>query len=82
MSHFPQAAIVELLGELRSELGLSMLFVTHNLPLVRSIADTVAVMNQGAIVEFGRTEAVIGSPQQEYTKRLIHDTPSIEASRH
>ena len=77
-----QAAIVELLGELRSELGLSMLFVTHNLPLVRSIADTVAVMNQGAIVEFGRTEAVIGSPQQEYTKRLIHDTPSIEASRH
>ena len=76
-----QAAIVELLGELRRELGLSMLFVTHNLPLVRSIADTVAVMNQGAIVEFGATESVIGDPQQEYTQRLIHDTPSIEASR-
>ncbi len=76
-----QAAIVELLGELRRELGLSMLFVTHNLPLVRSIADTVAVMNQGAIVEFGPTESVIGNPQQEYTQRLIADTPSIEASR-
>ena len=76
-----QAAIVELLGELRQELGLSLLFVTHNLPLVRSIADTVAVMNQGSIVELGPTESVIGSPQQEYTQRLIADTPSIEASR-
>ena len=76
-----QAAIVELLGSLRKELGLSLLFVTHNLPLVRSIADTVAVMNAGSIVELGPTEAVIGSPQQEYTQRLISDTPSIEASR-
>ncbi len=76
-----QAAIVELLGELRKELGLSLLFVTHNLPLVRSIADTVAVMNQGSIVELGPTESVIGSPQQEYTQGLIANTPSIEASR-
>ena len=76
-----QAAIVELLGDLRKELGLSMLFVTHNLPLVRSIADNVAVMNQGSIVEFGPTETVIGSPAQEYTQRLIANTPSIEASR-
>ena len=76
-----QAAIVELLGELRRELGLSMLFVTHNLPLVRSIADTVAVMNGGAIVEFGPTENVIGNPQEHYTASLIHDTPSIEAIR-
>ena len=76
-----QAAIVELLAELRKELGLSLLFVTHNLALVRSIADTVAVMNQGSIVELGLTESVIGSPQQEYTQGLIADTPSIEASR-
>jgi peptide/nickel transport system ATP-binding protein len=76
-----QAAIVELLGQLRSELGLSMLFVTHNLPLVRSIADTVAVMNEGTIVEFGDCEDVIGNPQQEYTQRLIENTPSIEAVR-
>jgi peptide/nickel transport system ATP-binding protein len=76
-----QAAIVELLGQLRKDLGLSMLFVTHNLPLVRSIADTVAVMNQGAIVEFGPCEDVIGSPSQDYTRNLIENTPSIEASR-
>ena len=76
-----QAAIVELLGGLRRDLGLSMLFVTHNLPLVRSIADTVAVMNEGRIVEQGPCEDVIGNPQQEYTARLIADTPSIEKSR-
>ena len=58
-----------------------MLFVTHNLPLVRSIADTVAVMNKGAIVELGECESVIGNPTEEYTARLIANTPSIEASR-
>ena len=76
-----QAAIVELLAELRQQLGLSLLFVTHNLPLVRSIADRVAVMHRGRIVELGPTELVIGNPQQNYTRMLIADTPSIEASR-
>ena len=50
-----QAAIVELLGELQRDLGLSMVFVTHNLPLVRSIAQKVAVLADGAIVEYGET---------------------------
>ena len=50
-----QAAIVELLGELQRELGLSMVFVTHNLPLVRSIAQKVAVLADGSIVEYGET---------------------------
>lgn len=72
-----QASIVELLGELRRDLGLAMLFVTHNLPLVRSIADRVAVMADGRIVEFGDTIEVIERPQQEYTKRLLADTPRI-----
>lgn len=75
-----QASIVELLGKLRKELGLAMLFVTHNLPLVRSIADEVAVMADGRIVEFGTAEEVIGAPREEYTKRLIAATPSIERS--
>ena len=74
-----QAAIVELLGELRRDLGLAMLFVTHNLPLVRSIADRVLVLADGKVVEFGGTEDVIGSPQEEYTKRLLADTPKITA---
>ena len=50
-----QAAIVELLGKLQRELGLSMVFVTHNLPLVRSIAQKVAVLADGNIVEYGET---------------------------
>src|SRR5216117_4278081 len=48
-----QAAIVELLGNLQRDLGLSMLFITHNLPLVRSIAQRIAVMSHGRIVELG-----------------------------
>ena len=75
-----QAAIVDLLGDLRKQLGLAMLFVTHNLPLVRSIADEVAVMSEGRIVEIGSAESVIGNPQQEYTRSLITATPSIERS--
>jgi len=75
-----QAAIVDLLGELRKSLGLAMLFVTHNLPLVRSIADEVAVMSQGRIVELGTAESVIGSPHEDYTRRLITATPSIARS--
>jgi peptide/nickel transport system ATP-binding protein len=72
-----QAAIVELLASLRRDLGLSMLFVTHNLPLVRSIADSVVVMSEGRIVERGSAASVIDAPREDYTRRLIADTPSI-----
>ena len=75
-----QAAIVELLGELQRELGLSMVFVTHNLPLVRSIAQKVAVLADGSIVEYGDTAAILANPQQEYTRHLISDTPSLETA--
>jgi peptide/nickel transport system ATP-binding protein len=73
-----QAAIVELLADLQRNLGLSMLFVTHNLPLVRSVAHRVAVMADGRIVEVGDTQTVLTAPEQEYTKRLLADTPQIE----
>jgi peptide/nickel transport system ATP-binding protein len=72
-----QAAIVDLLADLRRDLGLSMLFVTHNLPLVRSIAQRTAVMAEGRIVELGSTVQVLTQPQQEYTKRLLDDTPQV-----
>ncbi len=75
-----QAAIVELLAELQRELGLAMLFVTHNLPLVRSIAQRVAVMSAGRIVELGTVEHVLQEPTAEYTKRLLSDTPSLETA--
>ncbi|MDP9463808.1 MAG: ABC transporter ATP-binding protein [Actinomycetota bacterium] len=75
-----QASIVELLGELRRDLGLAMLFVTHNLPLVASIADQIAVLADGKLVESGPTERVLRYPEAEYTKRLIADTPQISAT--
>ena len=75
-----QAAIVDLLADLRRDLGLSMLFVTHNLPLVRSIAERVVVLADGKVVEYGATEQVLGAPQEEYTKRLLADTPRLSAA--
>ena len=75
-----QAAIVELLATLQHDLGLAMLFVTHNLPLVRSIAQRVAVMSQGRIIELGDVDQVLGSPQDPYTRRLLSDTPSLEVA--
>jgi peptide/nickel transport system ATP-binding protein len=75
-----QAAIVELLAELQRELGLAMLFVTHNLPLVRSIAQRVAVMSAGRIVELGAVEHVLHAPTADYTKALLADTPSLETA--
>ena len=54
-----------------------MLFVTHNLPLVRSLAQNVAVMADGKVVEFGPTDHVLSDPTEEYTRRLLADTPSI-----
>src|SRR6266567_1462557 len=75
-----QAAIVELLGNLQRDLGLSMLFITHNLPLVRSIAQRVAVLHEGVIAEIGDAAQVLGTPGQPYTRQLISDTPSLETA--
>jgi peptide/nickel transport system ATP-binding protein len=75
-----QAAIVELLGNLQRDLGLSMLFITHNLPLVRSIAQRVAVLHEGVIAEIGEAAQVLGAPAQPYTRQLIADTPSLEVA--
>jgi peptide/nickel transport system ATP-binding protein len=75
-----QAAIVDLLRELRTETGLSMLFITHNLALIRTIADRVIVMTEGKIVESGATEDVFNSPSAEYTGKLLANTPTVEAA--
>jgi peptide/nickel transport system ATP-binding protein len=73
-----QAAIVELLRDLREQTGLSMLFITHNLALIRTIADKVIVMTEGRIVEYGDTIDVFQRPQAEYTQRLLANTPTVE----
>jgi peptide/nickel transport system ATP-binding protein len=70
-----QAAIIDLLRVLRREMGLGVLFVTHNLALVRTIADRTAVMSGGRILECGPTEQVFTAPESEYTRRLIANTP-------
>ncbi|HXY17316.1 MAG TPA: ABC transporter ATP-binding protein [Gaiellaceae bacterium] len=75
-----QAAIVDLIAELQREMNLGLLFVTHNLALIRTIAEEVAVMSGGRIVEEGPVDRVLDSPQEDYTKRLLTDTPSLEAA--
>jgi peptide/nickel transport system ATP-binding protein len=75
-----QAAIIELLGQLRRDMGLSMLFITHDLALIRTIADRVAVMNEGRIVEQGSIDAILTAPTADYTRQLLANTPSIEVA--
>ena len=75
-----QAAIVDVLAELQRELHIGLLFVTHNLALIRTIAQEVAVMSEGCIVERGAVDTVLDRPDAEYTKRLLSDTPSLEAA--
>jgi peptide/nickel transport system ATP-binding protein len=75
-----QAAIIDLLRELRSQIGLSILFITHNLALIRTIADRVCVMTGGRIVETGSITGVFESPSADYTRQLLANTPSIEAA--
>ncbi|WP_028660204.1 ABC transporter ATP-binding protein [Nocardioides insulae] len=73
-----QGAIVELLERLRTQRGISMLFVTHNLALVRSIADRVDILQGGRLVESGPVVRVMEDPQQDYTRTLLDNTPRID----
>jgi len=70
-----QAQILTLLAEIRARLGMSLLFITHDLGIVRRIADRVCVMNSGKIVEQGEVEQVFTSPQHPYTRALLAAEP-------
>ena len=72
-----QAQILNLLKDLQQRLGLSYLFITHNISVVSYIADDVAVMYNGKIVEHGSVEEVLLKPQHDYTKNLMDAVPSI-----
>ncbi|MFT3851257.1 MAG: ABC transporter ATP-binding protein [Ilumatobacteraceae bacterium] len=76
-----QASIVALLEQLRVERDLAMIFVTHNLALVRTIADNVVVIERGVVVETGSAQSVLDSPQHAYTRSLLTDTPHLPTSR-
>jgi peptide/nickel transport system ATP-binding protein len=72
-----QAAIIELLRRLQKDRGLSILFITHNLALVRSIAQDVVVLHEGRVVEHGPTDTVLSHPVDDYTIRLLEDVPKL-----
>jgi len=70
-----QAQILLLLKELQQEMGLSYLFISHDLRVVRHVADEVAVMHRGRVVEHGAVTQLYADPQQEYTRNLLNAIP-------
>jgi peptide/nickel transport system ATP-binding protein len=75
-----QAVIVELLRRLQRERRLSMVFITHNLALVRAIAQTVVVLSVGRVVEQGTVAQVLDEPTDDYTVRLLADVPRLSTA--
>ncbi|MEO2045476.1 MAG: dipeptide ABC transporter ATP-binding protein [Pirellulales bacterium] len=70
-----QAQVLNLLKKLQEKHGLTYIFISHDLSVVKFMADMMAVMNEGKIVEFGPSEAIYADPREEYTRRLISATP-------
>jgi peptide/nickel transport system ATP-binding protein len=74
------AQVVNLLRELQREYGLTYLFISHSMPLVRYLCDRVAVMQRGRLVELGECEQVCDAPREQYTRSLIAATPEMPIS--
>jgi peptide/nickel transport system ATP-binding protein len=72
-----QASILSLLARLHAETSLTVLFVTHNLAIVRAVADDVVVLNNGVIVEAGPVDELLDNPKDAYTQALLRDTPGF-----
>ncbi len=76
-----QAQIMEQLQEVKARLGMAMILITHNFGIISGIADRVAVMFRGKIVEYGTTKEVLSNPQHAYTRALIACIPQLGAKR-
>lgn len=72
-----QGAILNLIRTLRADLGLSMLFISHNLAVVRYVADVIAVMRHGRLVELGPAEHITATPEHAYTRSLLAAVPRL-----
>ena len=72
-----QAQVLNLLNDLKKELGLTMLFISHDLSVVRYMCDRIMVMQKGKIVETGPAETVYQHPQNSYTKELLSAIPKV-----
>ena len=73
-----QATILNLLKDLQEELGLTMLFITHDLPVIRQMSDRIAVMRHGAICEIADTDQLFAAPEHEYSKHLLELMPRMD----
>jgi ABC-type microcin C transport system duplicated ATPase subunit YejF len=71
------AQVVNLLRDLQREFGLTYLFISHSMPLVRFLSTNIAVLRGGKLVEFGSRDAVCDTPQEEYTRHLVEATPEM-----
>jgi oligopeptide/dipeptide ABC transporter ATP-binding protein len=76
-----QAQILDLLAQLRAKFGLAMLFISHDLAVVSQVADRVAVMYAGSMVELGSTHEIFHSPAHPYTRGLLHAVPDLKTNR-
>ena len=76
-----QAQILELLAELRAKFGLTMLFISHDLAVVSQVADRVAVMYAGNLVELGPKRDIFEAPAHPYTRGLLHAVPTLKTDR-
>src|SRR5579885_3459948 len=76
-----QAQILELLGRLREKFGLTMLFISHDLAVISKIADRVAVMYAGSIVEMGSCDDIFRTPAHPYTRGLLKAVPTLRTER-
>jgi len=76
-----RAQILNLLADIQAERGLSFLFISHDLGVVRHIADDVAIMQAGKIVEHGPADRIFASPEHPYTQALLRAVPRADPAR-